>query len=312
MVNYIVKRLAQGLLLAVAVSITIFSLLYLMPGDPIENLVGEQTSEERKDQLRHEYGLDQPPVTQYVNWVKKAIHGDFGISLNSKMQVSQMMKARIPITLKLCGISLFVQLLISIPIGLLAAYKKDSWFDRAVMAISMFLTAIPSFWIAIVLMLIFGVKLNWLPVTGFTTWKHYIMPIAAMVVGGIASLVRLTKTEVLDVIREKYVITAYAKGLGRRAVMVRHVLRNALILVVVMTFLSLPWIIAGGVIIENIFGIPGMGSLLTFSIVNLDFPIVQAVILVISILTVIANLAADIVTAMLDPRIKASINEGGD
>jgi ABC-type dipeptide/oligopeptide/nickel transport systems, permease components len=306
--HYIVKRLLQGVLLIIASSIVIFSLLYMMPGDPLEALVGDKVSEQRKEEYRVEYGLDKPAYIQYLNWVGKLMKGDMGLSLKSKMPVSKMLSQRIPVTLRLCGIALLIQLLLSVPIGLLMAYKKNTIIDKVFMAITMFFSAIPSFWIAILLMLILGVKLRWLPVTGFTSWKNYIMPIMAMVLGGCASTIRLTRSEVLEVVHEKFVVTAYAKGLDKKTVMIKHVLRNALILVVVMTFLSLPWIIAGSVVIEFIFGIPGMGLLLTNSILSRDFPIVQSIILIISFLTVIANIMSDIVTALLDPRIMTSIN----
>lgn len=310
MVNYIIKRMLQGVLLVFCVSVLIFAMLDLMPGDPIDQLVDERVSEERKAEYRVQYGLDKPPVERYITWVKNVTDFEFGISFASKMPVSTMLKSRIPVSLKLCGIAMVINLLISVPLGLLAAYRKDSIFDKTLMSISMFMTAIPSFWIAIMLILFFGVMLKWLPINGFTTSKHFVMPIATIVLSSFASMVRLTKTEVLDVIHEKFVTTAYAKGLSKKVVLVKHVLRNSLILVVVMTFLSLPWLIAGGVITEKVFSIPGMGSLLTNAIISQDFPIVQACILIISILTVISNLAGDIITALLDPRIRESISGG--
>lgn len=308
MVKYLAKRVLQGILLIIASSILIFSLLYLMPGNPIDSLVGEQVSEERKQEYMVEYGLDQPVHIQYINWVKNAIHGDFGISLKTKQEVTTVLGTRIPITLKICGIAMLVELIISVPIGLIMAYKKNSWFDKIIMGLTMVFNGMPSFWVAILLMYIFGVKLKLLPVTGFTSWKNYVLPITAIALGGCASTIRLTRSEVLNVIHEKYIATAYAKGLSKRRIMVAHVLRNALILIAVMSFLSLPWIIAGSVVIENIFGFPGVGVLLTNSIINQDFPVVQAIILIIAVLTVIANLLSDVVTAILDPRIKVSMS----
>jgi peptide/nickel transport system permease protein len=159
-------------------------------------------------------------------------------------------------------------------------------------------------------MLLFAVKLRVLPLSGFSSPKHYILPVASLVVSGIASTIRMTKTEVLDVLREKYVLTAYAKGLKKKSVLVKHVLRNALILVTIMFFMSVPWVISGAVIIENIFTIPGMGQMLTSGILNQDFPIVQACVFILAILTVVCNLVCDIITAVLDPRIRISL--GGE
>lgn len=309
MARYIVKRIAQGLLLVFVVSILVFSMLHMMPGDPIELMVDRKVSQEKKDEMRAQYGLDLPLPVQHVNWVNNILHGNFGTSIRTRMPVSQLFAARIPVTVELCGIALLLELLIALPIGLLAAYKKDGFFDRIMMSISLFFAAIPSFWTAVMLVLIFGVTFKWPPISGFTTMRHYVLPVAAMVLGSIASTIRMTKTEVLDVLREKYVLTAYAKGLSRRSVLVRHVLRNALILVTVLVFMNIPWLISGAVIIENIFVIPGMGALLTTSILNQDFAVVQACVLIISILTVICNLVCDIITAILDPRIRISMGE---
>ncbi|MBQ4409339.1 MAG: ABC transporter permease, partial [Firmicutes bacterium] len=228
----------------------------------------------------------------------------------TKLPVTDMMKARLPVTLKLTLTSLLVELIIAVPIGLLAAYKKDSIFDRIVMDVSLFFTAVPSYWIAVIFMLLFAVRLRILPLSGFSTPLHYVLPVASLVVSGIASTIRMTKTEVLDVLREKYVLTAYAKGLKKKSVLVKHVLRNALILVTIMFFMSVPWVISGAVIIENIFTIPGMGQMLTTGILNQDFPIVQACVFILAILTVVCNLICDIITAVLDPRIRISL--GGE
>lgn len=311
MVNYVVKKLLQGCLLVITVSVFVFLMLHMMPGDPVDLMTDRKVSEEKKQEMRIKYGLDKPLVEQYFNWVGNIFKGDLGISIRTRMPVAKMFSARLPVTLKLMGISLLLQILIAVPLGLLAAYKKDGIFDRIVVGISLFFAAIPSFWVAVMLVLIFSVTLKLLPVSGFASAESYVLPIAAMVLGSIASTIRMTKSEVLDVMREKYVLTAYAKGLNKRTVMVKHVLRNALILVAVMIFMNIPWLIGGAVIIENIFVIPGMGSLLTSSILNQDFAVVQACVLLIAVLTVICNLISDLVTAILDPRIRISLGGSG-
>ena len=189
--------------------------------------------------------------------------------------------------------------------------KHDSVFDRCFIFSASLFVSIPSFIMTIALMLIFGVWLKILPISGYKGVEYYILPIFALVASSIAGTIRLTKSEVLEVLNEKYVTTAYAKGLSSRTVMVKHVLRNALIIVTVQVFMSIPWLISGAVVIEKIFGIPGMGSLLLNSIVVQDFPVVQAVLLIIAILTVICNLISDIVIGILDPRIRISMG-GGD
>jgi len=308
--DYVIKRILQGILLVFVVSLLVFAMLDLMPGDPINIMTDRKVSEEVKEQLRIEYHLNLPLHQRYIIWVKDALHGNFGKSIKSKLSVTDMIKARLPVTLKLTLTALIVELIIAVPIGLLAAYKKDSFFDRLVMDVSLFFTAVPSYWIAVILMLLFAVKLRLLPLSGFESAKHYILPVTSLVINGIASTIRMTKTEVLDVLREKYVLTAYAKGLRKKSVLVKHVLRNALILVTIMFFMNIPWVISGAVIIENIFTIPGMGQMLTSGIVSQDFPIVQACVLILAVLTVICNLICDIITAILDPRIRISL--GGD
>lgn len=291
------------------VTILVFAMMDLMPGDPIELLTDRKVTPAIKDKLRAQYGLDLPIHQRFWKWITDAFQGNFGTSIRTKLPVNAMFAQRLPNTIKLTGIALLVEILIAIPIGLLAAYKKDGFFDRLMMSISLFFAALPSFWVAVLLILFFGVTLRVLPLSELNSAKHYILPIAAMVLGGIATTIRMTKTEVLDVLREKYVLTAYAKGLSKRKVLIRHVLRNALILVMIMVFMSIPWLISGAVIIENIFVIPGMGKMLTEAILAQDFTVVQACVLLISILTVLSNLICDILTAVLDPRIRISLGE---
>lgn len=310
MVSYTLKRLAQGLLLVLTVSILVFSLLYIMPGDPVELLTGERVSEARKAEIRTDLGLDRPLPQQYITWLGKVLRLDMGTSLVTKLSVRDSILHRLPITLRISGFALLVELVVAVPLGLLAAYKKDSIFDRFLMALTSFFQSVPNFWMAMLLILLFGASLQWLPLNGYGTAAHYVLPVTAVALTGIASILRMTKAEVLEVFREKYVQTAWAKGLRRRQVIIRHVLRNSLILVTVMVFMSLPWLVSGSVIIENIFIIPGMGSLLTKAIANQDFPVVQSCVLIITVLTVLCNIVSDLVTAVLDPRIRIEIGGG--
>lgn len=283
----------------------------MLPGDPIDMVVDAKVSAERKAEIAHEMGYDQPFMTQYVNWVKGVLHGDFGVSIRYKSEVWDLMSARIPYSLKLCGLSLVLELLIALPLGLLCAIKKDGFFDRFTVNFSLLLTAIPSFWLGALMILVLAVELKWLPISGYEHWQNYVMPVMTMVLGSVGGTLRITKTEVLDVINEKYVTTAYAKGLPKRTVMIKHVLRNSLILVTTLVFMSIPWLISGAVITERIFGFPGMGNLLLNSIIVQDITVVQAVLLLIAILTVICNLVSDILMGILDPRIRLSL-AGGD
>lgn len=285
--------------------------MYMMPGDPVDMIVDRKVSEERKAEIAHEMGYDQPFFTQYKNWVKDVAHGDFGTSARYKEDVWSLMKQRIPYSLRLCVWSLILELAIAMPLGLLCAIKKDKLFDRFTVNFSLLLTAIPDFWLAALFILFFAVKLGVLPISGYSSWENWVMPIAVTVLTGMGGTLRITKSEVLDVINEKYVTTAYAKGLPKRTVMIKHVLRNSLILVTTLVFMSIPWLISGAVITEKIFGLPGMGNLLLNSILVQDIPVVQAVLFLIAILTVICNLLSDIIMGVLDPRIRLSLS-GGD
>jgi peptide/nickel transport system permease protein len=307
-----VKKLGIGLILVVAVTLLVFSLLYMMPGNPIDIMTDRKVSAEKRAEMVHQYGFDQPLHVQYVRWMKKIIlDQDFGQSVRYKVPVWNLMRDRIPRSVKLCGWSLLIEMLLALPLGLLAAIKKDSFYDRFSVNFTLMLTSMPSFWLGALLILIFAVGLKWFPISGFESARNYVLPVAALTAGSLAGTLRLTRAEVLEVLNEKYVTTALAKGLPYERVMFKHVLRNALIMVTVSVFMSLPWLISGAVVTEKIFGIPGMGNLLLNSIVVQDFPVVQAVLLLIAILTVICNLLSDIVIAILDPRIRIAIG-GGD
>jgi len=309
--DYVIKKILLGVLLVIVVSFLTFCLMYMMPGDPIDIVVDRKVTAERKAELAHELGYDRPLMVQYFDWSNKVLHGDFGNSVRYKSQVTDLMMARIPYSLKLCGWAMFWELVLAIPLGLLCAMKKDKIFDRFTVNFSLLLTAIPSFWLGALFIIFFAVDLRVLPISGYSTPAHFILPVATTVLGGMGATLRITRSEVLDVMNEKYVTTAYAKGVSKKNVMVKHVLRNALILITTLVFMSIPWLISGAVVIEKIFGLPGMGNLLLNSIIVQDMPVVQAVLLFITILTVICNLLSDIIMGILDPRIRLSLS-GGD
>ena len=310
MLKYILLRLVQGVLVVFAGSVLIFSLVHLMPGDPVELITGERVSEERRQEFRVRLGLDQPPHIQYINWLRRAVNLDFGTSIRTRRPVMDILEHRIPLSVRLAGLAMAAQLVIGVPLGLIAAYKKDGAVDRGLISLASLLQAMPNFWVAMILIIIFGAILQWLPLNGSDTWRHFILPVTALSLGGIGGTLRMTRAEVLEVFREKYITTAYAKGLREKVVIIKHVLRNSLILVMITIFMSLPWIISGSIIIENVFQIPGMGSILTQSILSQDFPVIQASILIIAVLTVLCNIASDIVAAALDPRIRIEITGG--
>ncbi|HBD64366.1 MAG TPA: ABC transporter permease, partial [Clostridiales bacterium] len=200
--SYIIKRLGVGVLLLLCVSFIVFGMLYLMPGDPVTLMAGPLVKVENLEGLRIQYGLDRPLLVQYFDWMRKIIfEGDFGISYKYRIAVGSLLKNAIPISLKLTVTTMLISNLIALPLGLLCAYKKDTLFDRLTVNTTLILTAIPSFWLAVILMLVFAVNLKWFPVSGFESWKNYVLPVATGVIGGLASTIRLTKSEALEVLR---------------------------------------------------------------------------------------------------------------
>jgi peptide/nickel transport system permease protein len=307
MLEYIVRRLIMGVFVVFAVTAVLFTIMQLMPGDPIQLIASPRMPAERIEELQKLWGLDRPLYVQYFVWLGRLLRGDFGNSITTGQQVVELIRERLPYTLLLTGSVLIVQYIIAIPLGLVSAYKKNTHLDNTIVTSTIVLWSIPPFALAIVLVLVFGVWLKILPISGYSGFKSLITPLLTMALPGLASVIRLTRSEVLEVLRERYVLTAYAKGSKRNSVLLLHVLRNALIPVTVMFFLSLPWIIGGSVIVETIFSWPGMGRLLWTSISTQDFPVVQGIILIIAILTVVSNILGDILSAFLDPRIRLEL-----
>ena len=304
MAEYIIKRLVQGILVVLAVSVILFGIMQMMPGDPIMLICGDRVSEETQLRVRQEWGLDQPVYVQYWRWLSLALRGDLGQSITTGQDTMALIMTRLPYTLMLSGLALVLQYIIGVPIGLLAAYKRGSFLDRAVVWVSTILWSIPSFWLSVLLVLCFSVSLSLLPVSGYSGPASLILPLAAIVLPGLASVIRMARADALEVLQEKMVVTAYAKGLNNRKVLIGHVLRNAMIPTTIMFFLSLPWVVGGAVVVEKIFAWPGMGQLLWKSISKQDYPVVQGIVIIIALLTVVSNTIGDLLTGWLDPRIR--------
>ncbi len=303
-IHFAVKRLIMGIAIVLFVSVIVFAIMQAMPGDPIDLMVDTRVSEERVAELKAEWGLDKPAIVQYFYWLGNILQGDFGMSVSMKQNVGDLIMQRLPYTLMLTGAALLIEYLIAIPLGLLAAVKKDRLTDKALTVGTIVLWSMPQFWLGVLLMFIFSITLGVLPLSGYSGFASLILPAFTLALPTLAQIFRLTRSEVLDVMRERYVMTANAKGLSSKKVLIKHILRNALIPVTVMFFLSLPWLIGGAVVVENVFAWPGMGQLLWKAISKQDFMVVQGIIFVITILTVICNLIGDIISGILDPRIR--------
>jgi len=310
MLEYTIRRMLLGVLVIIAVTALLFGIMQMMPGNAIELISSPRVSAEKIQELTVKWGLDKPAYVQYFYWLKNILKGSMGTSIVSNQPVELLISERLPLTLMLTAGALIIEYIIAVPLGLLAAYKKNSLFDNIVVGLSTVLYSIPPFWLGILLMIVFGIWFKVLPISGYVGIKSIILPMMTMALPGMAGVLRITRSEVIDVLDAKYVATAYAKGLQRNKVLIKHVLRNALIPVSVMFFLNLPWTIGGSVVIESVFAWPGMGTLLWKSISNQDYPVVQGIIFIIAILTVVSNIMGDILSALLDPRVRQEMKGG--
>jgi ABC-type dipeptide/oligopeptide/nickel transport system permease component len=306
MARYIALRLLQGLIVLFLVSSATFGMMHLAPGDPIDMMVGEaEVSQAQIDIITQKWGLDQPVYRQYLTWLGNVLRGDFGTSIiRSGVPVTSMIREALPATLKLNLFALIVSLVIALPVGLLAAVKRYSLFDYLSMGGASLGVALPNFWVALMLIILFGLYLGWLPPFGLSTWKGYILPVAVLATEQMAVLARLMRGTTLEVLRQDYVATARAKGLREVMVIARHVSRNALLPVVTMLGYRIAFILSGTIVVEYVFAIGGIGRLFIDSVFRLDYQVVQALVLLFAALVVLGNLATDVVYAYIDPRIR--------
>ncbi len=303
MLAYLAKRLFVALLVALTVSIITFSLLHLS-GDLAQSLAGPSATAADVEQVRKAYGLDRPLPVQYAEWIGKAVRGDLGESFFLKVPVSELIADRLPITLTLGICALAFALVLSLPLGVLAAVRPNSWIDRCALALSVLGQALPSFWFALILIIVFGLKLRWLPVSGNGTWEHFVLPAVALGYYATPAFMRLTRAGMLEVLASDYIRTARAKGLRTTSVLFKHALRNAIIPVVAVAAVQFGFMLGGSIVIESVFSLHGVGHLGWEAISRADFPVVQAIVLILACIYVVLTLLADMLNAVLDPRIR--------
>jgi peptide/nickel transport system permease protein len=310
--------------LLVGITIICFIVIHLAPGSPtdLQTEMNPQVSAETKERFRAMYDLDKPLHEQYFLWVKKLAVLDLGNSFSTDHRpVIDKIAERIPITIAINVLSLMLIIIVAVPIGVLSAVHRDSLFDKVTAVIVFIGFAVPTFWLALLLMILFGVNLGWLPISGIRSlnyeylapWaafldmaKHLIMPVLLSAFGGLAGLSRYMRSNMLEVIKQDYITTARAKGLSERVVIYKHALRNALLPVITILGLSIPGLIGGSVIFETIFAIPGMGQLFYMAVMSRDYPVVMGILFIGAVLTLFGNLVADVSYAVADPRIRVS------
>jgi len=312
MAHYIFKRLIQSVIVIFIVSIFTFLLTYLMPGDPVYALLGEDITREQYEIAYKEMGLDKPLYVRYLNWCVNMLKGDFGTSYKYRMPVIDLIKARLPVTMYLGILSIIISTVFGIILGILAATKRGTFIDTIITILANLGGVMPLFWLAVLGMSVFAMHLRWLPSYGFTfptvdfvkSVKQSILPLLALSVGAIAGTTRQMRSSMLEVIHQDYIRTARAKGLKESQVVFKHALKNALIPIVTLTGMSFRNVVSGSVSIETIFSIAGTGQLLVTSVLSRDVATTQACILLVAIVVSIANLIVDISYGYIDPRIR--------
>ena len=312
MLKFIVKRLLMLIPIVLGISFIVLLLLEITPGDPARMLLGTQATPERIALVRTQLGLDEPLLVRYVNFLWDILHGDFGTSFLTKSSVFSEMMMRLPYTLLLTGVSLGVSVAIGIPLGVFAATNHNTWKDNGAMFIALFFVSMPVFWFALLLVRFFGVELQWLPLSGVDTWQSWILPIIATSLGFIATIARQTRSNMLEVVRQDYIVTAKAKGLPNQKVIYRHALKNAMIPVIMVIGNLFGLLIGGALITEVIFGIPGLGQYTIAGLTGRDYPVIQGSVFIISVMFSIVILIVDIVFAIVDPRIRSQVSSSGN
>jgi peptide/nickel transport system permease protein len=305
MLGYTLKRLGLAILVALLVSAVAFALLRLS-GDPALAIAGEGAREADIEMVRKTYGLDRPLVVQYLDWLWTILRGDLGQSLYFRTDVWSLVAGKLPVTFMIGGLSILFALALSIPLGVLAAVFAGTWLDRAALAVAVVGQALPTFFFALVLIMLLSINLRWLPVSGSDTWQHFVMPTIALGYYVTPPMMRLVRAGMIEVLGSDYVRTARAKGLSGTSVVFKHALRNAVVPVVALAAVQLGYLLGGSIVIETIFALDGLGYLAYQSIIYKDFPVTQAVLLLLSLVYVLLTLAADLLNAFLDPRIRVA------
>jgi peptide/nickel transport system permease protein len=315
---FIIRRILQMILVLLIISVIVFLMLRLLPGDPILMYLTQQdastVTQEQVDKIRHDVGLDRPLYIQYFDWLGKTLRGDLGNSIIHRGRVMDDVKKRLPITLHLGLLAFMLSIIVGIPLGIITAVRRGKWIDNVLTSFGNMGNSLPNFWIGVLLIYLFGYKLDLLPIYGYTSpfidfWKNLqeiIMPVFALSIPGIASGIRMTRSSMLEVLRQDYIRTAWAKGLSEKFVIIRHALKNGLIPVITMKGMTLRMIIGGSVFIETVFSIPGMGRLAVEGLFSQDYTVVQACLLILGTMTLIINFLIDLSYGWLDPRVRYS------
>lgn len=306
MISYLVKRLLQGGLVLFLVTFFTFTVMYFMPGDPARNMMGQaRATEEQLELIREKWDLNDPFFERYWSWMSNLLTGDLGTSMMRPGQaINDMIQSAAWFTLQLTTLAMTISLLVAIPVGVLAATKRNSVLDYLTTLGSTLGVAIPNYWIGIMAIVLFSVQLGWLPPYGADSWRAYILPVIVLSIEEMAAVMRLMRGTTIEVLGQDYVKTAQAKGLHRNLILVRHVVRNALLPVITLIGYRMAFILSGTIVIETVFSWPGLGQLFFDAITNKDLQVVQAIVLLLTCIVVLMNILTDMMYAVIDPRVR--------
>ncbi len=304
MIGYLAKRLVQSVVILWGVTVITFALSFMVPADPVRMIAGRSATQATVASIRHQLGLDQPLPVQYLRYVERLAQGDMGRSYVQKSEVSELIASRLPATLLLMAGAIFFELLIGMPAGVFAATRRGRASDRTVMVLSFVGVSAPQFVVGLLLLYVFAYLVGWFPLGGFGTPSHLVLPALTLGITGGGWYSRMSRSSMVDVLRQDYIRTARAKGLSERKVVLVHALRNAILPIVSMIGLDIGIFMSGAVVVESVYGWPGIGQLAWQAIQRIDIPIIMGVTLVAAIAIVIGNLLADIATSLIDPRVR--------
>lgn len=302
--QYIIRRLLISIPVLLGVTVLVFSIVHLIPGDPVRLMLGEMTTEEAYVRTQEQLGLDRPLYVQYFSFLGRICRFDFGRSMILKEDVATLLAAKAPNTLSLTGTGLIFSYAIGIVFGVLAAVRRNTLIDYSSMGLAIIGVSVPQFWLGFLLIMLFAVKLQWFPIAGYGSLAHLVLPALTLGLGAAADVARMTRSSLLEVVGQDYVQTARAKGLRERTVILKHGLRNALIPIITLLGLKIGWLFGGAVVIEIVFLRPGLGRMLIDAIYMRDFPVVQGVTLILAATVILGNMLADVLYAVVNPRVQ--------
>lgn len=307
MLSYLVRRVLMLVPVFLAVSVVIFSILHFIPGDPIDNLLKVGSSPQARVEMEARYGLDRSLPVQYGIWLGKVLTGDLGNAIVARRPVKDLITQALPYSLRLGGLALLFSTVVGVVLGVVAALNRDRWVDRTIMGGVLVGSTMPSFWLGLILMLIFSVWLGWFPVSGARSWASLVLPVLTIGLGGTALVARITRVSMIEASGRDFVTLLHAKGLSPIRIQLLHVLRHAMIPVVTILALRIGWVLGGAVTVEVVFARPGLGTLLIKSLSQHDYPVVQACLLMLAMAVMLGTLLGDILQAAMDPRVRAAM-----